>query len=146
MTSVPIRFFIFRNTPQDKFYPLILQYNSHKFFSLESIFPFKFFNSKLNLALSLENRRDTAQLSKEKETHAERILEKFACYYSRDYQIPDAPKLVPINTDQENSSKPTIVIPTNTSIDQADRIPGKKISLTNPNRPNLLPEGICDKN
>ena len=60
-------------------------------------------------------KRELGGESKEKEIHAERILEKIACYYARDYQIPDVPKINVINT--EAPSRGRIMIPTNTAIE-----------------------------
>ena len=49
--------------------------------------------------------------SGERIRHARRIEDKLACFYARDYQIPDAPKLVLINNHNTVSTEPkTIVI------------------------------------
>lgn len=55
--------------------------------------------------------------SSEKQIHAERVSEKIMCYYSRDYQIPDQPKINKINT--EKTERTVIQIPTEVETNQA---------------------------
>lgn len=48
--------------------------------------------------------------SKEKENHAKRISTKISCFYSRDYQIPDQPKISKLNTKIERESETQKII------------------------------------
>ena len=66
--------------------------------------------------------KEFGQTSKEKTVHIERILEKIACYYSRDYQIPDSPKINVINN--LVAAKKAICIPTNVTIENSKKRAG----------------------
>ena len=43
--------------------------------------------------------------STEQEAHQARIAEKIACFYSKNYQIPDQPKIKPFNTNKMDLEK-----------------------------------------
>jgi hypothetical protein len=65
------------------------------------------FQQRLNIGIATREGRHIFKPidnSKEKINHSKRISEKISCFYSRDYQIPDQPKIIQLNlkTDSPN--------------------------------------------
>lgn len=67
-------------------------------------FHFAFLEQRLNIGIATrpgEQILKAIDNSKEKINHMKRISEKISCFYSRDYQIPDQPKISKLNTKTE---------------------------------------------
>lgn len=59
------------------------------------------FEQRLNIGIATREGRHILKPldnSKEKENHAKRISTKISCFYSRDYQIPDQPRITKVNS------------------------------------------------
>lgn len=76
-------------------------------------FHFAFLEQRLNIGIATrpgEQILKAIDNSKEKLNHMKRISEKISCFYSRDYQIPDQPKVSKLNVKTEPESKVATII------------------------------------